>query len=146
VIDKKRYARIASLDLSYSRITSLKDIEFPGSLTSLDLSHNQISSLKGIKFPARLETLYLSHNQISSLKGVELPRELRHLYVEGNRMSDLDGFIFPAYLNHLHVDEALDSIIPRAVKQKVQRGELNLKIYNRQKKQMENPSYTFHFA
>jgi hypothetical protein len=86
IIDAKRHARIASLDLSYCGITSLEGLEFPGSLISLNLSHNLIRSLKGFKFPARLEALGLSYNQISSLKGIRFPSELRELHIEGNRL------------------------------------------------------------
>jgi Leucine-rich repeat (LRR) protein len=112
------------------QITTLDGIEFPGSLISLDLSNNQISSLKSVKFPARLESLYLSQNQISSLKGVKLPAELRWLHLDRNKLSHFDGFIFPKYLTSFRVDEELESVIPRALKQRVESGALELKLVN----------------
>jgi hypothetical protein len=131
IIDAKRYARIASLDLSNTQITSLDGIEFPGSLELLDLRHNQISSLKGVKFPARLQSLYLSHNLMSSLKGVVLPPELRLFHVERNQIPHFDGCVFPKYLTSLRVDEALGSVIPRALKRRAETRALTLELVKR---------------
>jgi hypothetical protein len=126
IVDQKRHVRIAFLNMSNQRISSLQDLEFPGSLDTLVLSHNQISSVKGVRFPARLTSLDLSHNQITCMKGALLPAGLTSLNLGGNAMSQLDGFVFPARLTSLRLDKQLKPFVPKALLQRVKDGRLTI--------------------
>lgn len=93
---------IIRLDLSHSKLSSMKGLSKCFSLISLDLSHNQIKDLEELKKFTTLEHLDLSFNHLSSIcihpdisgeNNVETKSTTYSLAVialEGNQISNID--------------------------------------------------------
>ena len=107
---------VTTLHLNCNHITacrSLKNVQFPNSLTYLDMSWNYLSSslladiilppalttfvarscnithaIQSVHLPRRLAVLDLSHNTISSASELRLPHSLRVLSLASNVMSE----------------------------------------------------------
>lgn len=83
-------ARLAELDLSNNRISTVRHLEYLPSIETLDLSENQIRELQ-TPVPIRsLRNLKVSSNRLSSFDASFYPR-LRLLYLDNNYLTTVSG-------------------------------------------------------
>ena len=95
---------LESLALGDNQLTSLLEVQLPGSLRVLNLSNNDLTSLSDVVFSENLQKLNLAWNLLTSLAGVKLPDGLRELHLSNNKLCSLQGYVFPESLKILSFD------------------------------------------
>jgi Leucine-rich repeat (LRR) protein len=82
---------VIKLDISYSNIKTLGNLENLINLKKLYCDDNQLSSLEEIENLVNLEKLVCNKNQLTSLKGIENLINLKDLSCVNNQLTSLEG-------------------------------------------------------
>jgi Leucine-rich repeat (LRR) protein len=82
---------IIELDISYSNIDILENMENLVNLKILYCSDNELTTLEGIKKLINLKYLYCNTNNLTSLEGIENLINLKELYCHNNQLTSLEG-------------------------------------------------------
>ncbi|GLD95289.1 hypothetical protein PINS_up003933 [Pythium insidiosum] len=98
----QQLAKLCSLDISFNRLTSLRNLHTARELRELKAYNNKITTTKGLKANGILETVLLQENQIESISEdfLGLPK-LKTLWLNGNRISAVQHLTACRLLVHL---------------------------------------------
>ena len=83
--------KLDALEVSYSGITSIKEVANLPSLVYLTFDGDKIRSLDGIQGLKNLRYLMVYDNCLTSLKGIESVVNLEEFYAYGNQLTSLKG-------------------------------------------------------
>src|SRR5438477_219544 len=86
-------------DISSKGLTTLKDIEFPPSVTTLYCYRNQLITLEGC--PPSVTELHCHRNQLKTLEGC--PPSVTELHCHRNQLKTLEGC--PLSITELYCDD-----------------------------------------
>lgn len=86
-----RLKKLDALNVSYSGITSIKEVANLPSLVYLTFDGDKIRSLDGIQGLKNLRYLMVYDNCLTSLKGIESVVNLEEFYAYGNQLTSLKG-------------------------------------------------------
>ena len=86
-----RLTKLDALEVSYSGITSIKEVANLPSLVYLTFDGDKIRSLDGIQGLKNLRYLMVYDNCLTSLKGIEGAVNLEEFYAYGNQLTSLKG-------------------------------------------------------
>ena len=100
-----RLTKLDALEVSYSGITSIKEVANLPSLVYLTFDGDKIRSLDGIQGLKNLRYLMVYDNCLTSLKGIENLTKLKKLEVGKNRLKNLKGIEKLTNLEELGVSE-----------------------------------------
>ena len=100
-----RLKKLDALNVSYSGITSIKEVANLPSLVYLTFEGDKIRSLDGIQGLKNLRSLNVYGNRLTSLKGIENLTKLKKLEVGKNRLKNLKGIEKLTNLEELGVSE-----------------------------------------
>ena len=107
-------ANLKELDLGFSKITGLNDIEYLTNLQVLNLMGTDITDLSGIEYLTNLQELDLSETWITDLSGIKNLTNLQVLCLSGVNIDDLSKIEYPTGLRKLFLEStnitALDGI------------------------------------
>ena len=100
-----RLTKLDALEVSYSGITSIKEVANLPSLVYLTFDGDKIRSLDGIQGLKNLRYLMVYDNCLTSLKGIESVVNLEEFYAYGNQLTSLKGIEKLTNLEELGVSE-----------------------------------------
>ncbi|OQR91836.1 protein kinase [Achlya hypogyna] len=114
-----------TLQMGNNSITTIDNVDFPGSLRTLSLQNNSITKVgkinaKGLTaivldrnkvtnldstdlFPANIEGIFMGWNNLQSLRDAVFPRLVTTIDVGSNNITDLHGVAWPPLLLHLNI-------------------------------------------
>ncbi|MFZ2151085.1 MAG: leucine-rich repeat domain-containing protein [Candidatus Absconditicoccaceae bacterium] len=98
-LDKLKF--LSKLELHKNEITSADGLEKLSTLKTLNLGYNQISDISALKNLKNLTTLELQQNQISDISPLSALTNLETLKLEYNQISDESQLKIFEYLNNL---------------------------------------------
>ena len=77
------------LDISNSRLRSLKEVNIPEDIIELECSNNKLETLEGIEKCVNLTKLYCSYNKLKTLGGIDKCINLTELICKNNGLRKL---------------------------------------------------------
>uniref|UniRef100_K3WUR8 U2A'/phosphoprotein 32 family A C-terminal domain-containing protein n=1 Tax=Globisporangium ultimum (strain ATCC 200006 / CBS 805.95 / DAOM BR144) TaxID=431595 RepID=K3WUR8_GLOUD len=90
--DLSELPKLCSLDLSFNRLTNLKNLATAKELRELKLYNNKLTITSGLRANSNLEGLFLSENQIGGISADFLALvKLKSLWLKGNRIECVEN-------------------------------------------------------
>ena len=107
---------LEELNLSYTLIDSIKNIQLPKKLRILRLNGVNLDSLEGIELLTNLQELTLRYTPITNLNYIFLPQKLQVLDLRCSKLVTLHNISLPTSLNILDLSYTCLKQLPASIK------------------------------